>query len=51
MSENIMQGDISINPYKYREDTGCRYCPYIKICHFDPKKNQYRIIKSTKKKR
>lgn len=50
MSENIMQGNISINPYKYREDTGCRYCPYIKICHFDPKKNQYRIIKSTKKK-
>lgn len=49
MSENIMQGDISIYPYKYKDELGCKYCPYMKICNFDVKKNKYRIIKAPKK--
>lgn len=49
ISENILQGNISINPYKYKDKTGCEYCPYMKICQFDIKKNKYRNIKSKKK--
>lgn len=51
MSENIFQGNISINPYKYRNQTGCKYCPYKKICQFDIRKNRYRNIKSKKKEK
>lgn len=50
MSTNILQGDISIHPYRYKNEVGCRYCPYINICKFDIKKNKYRKIKKDNKK-
>lgn len=49
MSENILQGDISIHPYKYNKEIACTYCPYKKICQFDNKKNRYRKIKIIEK--
>ena len=49
MSENILQGDISIYPFKYKNESACTWCPYKKICNFDIKKNKYRVIKPTKK--
>ncbi len=51
MSEDILQGDISIYPYRYKQETGCRFCPYRNICKFDIKKNKYRRIDSKNKEK
>lgn len=33
--ERIQSGDISLDPYKLKDVTGCRYCPYHSVCGFD----------------
>lgn len=37
-AERIMAGDVSPYPYRYPERrlSGCRFCPYHVVCHFDP---------------
>ncbi|MGN0165074.1 MAG: PD-(D/E)XK nuclease family protein [Lachnospiraceae bacterium] len=42
LSNNIMNGDIKIFPYKYDKMTACEYCQYSAVCGFDKKNNQYR---------
>ena len=32
---DILKGDASIKPYKLKDETACKYCPYISICRFD----------------
>lgn len=34
--EEIMQGDVSIKPYKKKGTTSCTYCDYSAVCQFDP---------------
>ncbi|MDR0434948.1 MAG: PD-(D/E)XK nuclease family protein [Gracilibacteraceae bacterium] len=34
-SENMLAGDVRINPYKLREQTACLWCRYGDICRFD----------------
>ncbi len=45
--EEILEGNISINPYKNNKKTPCEYCLYSAICQFDTtmKGNCYRFIK------
>ena len=31
----ILQGETSIYPYKIKETTACKYCPYLAVCRFD----------------
>lgn len=40
----IAEGKIAIEPYKNKSNTGCDYCEFKNICHFDVKNgsNQYR---------
>lgn len=46
LSEDILKGQISINPCKQENSVPCSYCEYRSICQFDPlmKGNTYRII-------
>lgn len=43
----MLEGNISIRPYKKKDYTACSYCNYAAICRFDPgiKGNNYRILK------
>lgn len=47
--KSIYSGDISLKPYKYDENTACKYCEYKSICKFDEKCNKYKIIKKIAK--
>lgn len=33
--ENMISGDISINPKRFGDKTACDFCPYGNICNFD----------------
>ncbi|HHZ16070.1 MAG TPA: helicase-exonuclease AddAB subunit AddB [Clostridia bacterium] len=35
VGEEIMAGQVSIHPYRYRGRTPCSYCPYATVCRFD----------------
>jgi len=48
--EEILDGDISLSPYRRGKSTGCQYCAYKPVCHFDPylPENQYRALSALK---
>lgn len=52
LAEEMLQGDISILPYKKEKETACQYCPYSSICKFETnfKGNDYRRIESKEEK-
>lgn len=33
--KEIKEGNASIYPYRYKDDTGCDFCPYGEICGFE----------------
>lgn len=35
LAENILQGNVAVNPYEYKQENACTYCPYISVCKFD----------------
>ena len=49
ISQEILKGDININPYYYEKKTGCDYCKYKSICMFNTniKGNEYKIIRKS----
>lgn len=46
----ILDGEITVNPYKQGSQTACDYCPYHSVCGFDLKTSGYgyRRFKSLK---
>lgn len=48
--EEILDGNISLSPYRRGKSTGCQYCAYKPVCHFDPflTENQYRDLPALK---
>ena len=50
LCEEMLKGNITINPYKKRDIAPCTYCSYKSICRFDVsiKENNYRMIKDKK---
>ena len=48
--EEILNGDISLSPYRRGKSTGCQYCSYKPVCHFDPylPENRYRDLPALK---
>ena len=48
--EEILNGDISLSPYRRGKSTGCQYCSFKPVCHFDPylPENQYRDLPTLK---
>ena len=53
IGSRIAEGKIAIEPYKNKSNTGCDYCEFKNICHFDVKNsgNQYRRPDNEKLKR
>ncbi|OEH85362.1 helicase-exonuclease AddAB subunit AddB [Desulfuribacillus stibiiarsenatis] len=47
IGNQLVDGNITITPYRLKQKTPCSYCPYPSICHFDCslEENQYRILK------
>jgi helicase-exonuclease AddAB, AddB subunit len=47
LCEDMLKGNISISPYKRKNDTPCKFCSYKSICRFDVsiRENSYRFIK------
>ncbi|MDK2800200.1 MAG: ATP-dependent helicase/nuclease subunit [Clostridiales bacterium] len=50
LGEEMLKGDVSINPYKKKKFTSCTYCNYASVCQFDPsmKDNKFRIMDDMK---
>ncbi len=45
LCREMLSGEIPVNPYSYKEQTGCDYCCYKGICGFDPGIPGYRYRK------
>ena len=54
-AERIVAGEVSPQPYRYpeRRVSGCRFCPYHVVCHFDPlvPGNNYRQLEYRENRR
>lgn len=50
IGEEIINGNVTISPYKNRTGTACSYCSYPSVCQFDPsvKDNSYRFLNEIK---
>lgn len=48
--EEIINGDISLTPFRRGKNHGCQYCSYKPVCHFDTylPENQYRELPTLK---
>jgi ATP-dependent helicase/nuclease subunit B len=48
--EEILNGNISLSPYRRGKSTGCMYCSYKPVCHFDPclPENRFRDLPALK---
>ncbi|WP_042275884.1 helicase-exonuclease AddAB subunit AddB [[Clostridium] dakarense] len=46
LCEDMLDGNISISPYKNKDKNSCNFCNYSAICQFDTtlKDNKYKII-------
>lgn len=49
--EKILEGDVQISPYQFKNKTPCSYCAFQAVCQFDPKfsGNDYRELKALSK--
>ena len=45
----ILNGEISVAPYKRENKTGCDYCPYHSICGFEPTLDGFMYHRMNKK--
>ena len=36
IGRDVMDGNISLTPYERGDDSACTFCPYGKVCGFDP---------------
>ena len=50
IGEEILKGNIKIEPFKKGQSTSCKYCEYTSICQFDSSfyENRYRYIRELK---
>jgi len=46
LCEEIMKGNVSINPYKKKGTTSCKYCSFLPVCQFDTtmKENTFKLL-------
>jgi len=50
LCQEIMKGDVIIQPYKKKDTTSCTYCSFSAVCQFDPvrKENTYKLLHEKK---
>lgn len=46
----MMEGKISIAPYRRKKETACDFCEFREICHFDERVDQYRDLEEKQAK-
>ena len=44
LADQLITGDITIAPYRIRQESPCVRCNYGSICRFDPIINRYRFL-------
>jgi ATP-dependent helicase/nuclease subunit B len=49
LADQVMDGDVTIRPYRLGTTTPCPSCKYRSVCRFDPSINRYRNITSVKR--
>lgn len=51
ISQRLTAGDVTIGPYKYQNQTPCKWCEYRPVCQFDPlmEANAFQILSARKK--
>lgn len=49
---DITGGGIHLNPFQFKQQTACTYCPFMPVCQFDPllESNEYRKLKNMDEK-
>lgn len=49
---DITQGGVHLNPFQFKQQTACTYCPFLSVCQFDPllESNKYRQLKNMDEK-
>ncbi|MDO4942356.1 MAG: helicase-exonuclease AddAB subunit AddB [Lachnospiraceae bacterium] len=47
---DMVNGKISIHPYRRKKETACDFCEYKEICHFDHRLDAYRDLVEKKEK-
>ena len=35
LAGDILKGRVSVDPYEYKSENACNYCPYLSVCKFD----------------
>ena len=45
MCREIVNGKVTINPYKQKQKTACDFCKFLPICQFDKEQNEFRVLK------
>lgn len=45
--EEIVSGEVKLNPYEKKDMNACTYCPFKSVCQFDPilEENKFRRLK------
>lgn len=48
----MISGEIKLNPYEFKNQKACTYCPFKSVCQFDPilKENNYRTLRALNNK-
>lgn len=47
---DITNGGVRLNPYQYKQETACTFCPFLSVCQFEPtlETNEYHSLKDMK---
>src|SRR5690625_2447288 len=47
---DITSGGVHLNPFQYKQNTACTFCPFRSVCQFEPilESNQYHRLKDMK---
>jgi ATP-dependent helicase/DNAse subunit B len=49
LSGQLLEGDISIRPYRLHEQSPCSHCEYKPVCRFELGLNRYRFLEPLKR--
>jgi len=44
IAEEILNGQVSVHPYRINNDSPCSQCEYLGVCRFDPLEMEYRRL-------
>src|SRR5699024_9787253 len=47
---DITSGGVHLNPFQYKKQTACTFCPFLSVCQFEPtlETNEYHRLQDMK---